>query len=339
MCGEANFRTNLAEMWLGAVFYGIYIAFFGWSVYICLYVRPHNFFLIVITAMFALDTLANILAITSTMVSPDFVARSWCNEFACIGCEESQTRVDQIVLSGKISVTSDFLGVVVQLLGDGLIIYRAYILWQKNVWVIVLPILTLIGYAVSAFWTFANFLDLVLIREHAHNQPTPPPQFLALSSLYNELTGVYFIFIFATNVFATFLIVYRVIRWTRDKGTTSKRYHRAAAMVIESGAIYAISLVFNVVASFDPKPHQLLGMLNGISGEFMVIIPTLIVIWIGHGKGTEQIALDMSNDLRAVPQITPAVDEGIQEVGVIDASPDRHPPESVEIAEVRRSVE
>lgn len=172
---------------------------------------------------------------------------------------------------------ADFLISFTDLIGDLVLVYRCWMLWGKNYYVVILPLL-------SAFAGFACIMEVLhLIITTDPTSPAPPPAITTLG-----LAG--YILPLATNVVVTFLIVYRI--WISSRIVKESPVvigqgasHRAMMLIIESGALYLIiQFVFVVLFAIQ---HPALGIVAVMATQIYGIAPTLIIIRVGLGISSE----------------------------------------------------
>ncbi|KAG2130828.1 uncharacterized protein EDB93DRAFT_67460 [Suillus bovinus] len=172
---------------------------------------------------------------------------------------------------------ADFLISFTDLVGDLVLVYRCWMLWDRNYFVVILPLLTAFG----GFACIMEVLHLVILMD-----PTAPAPPLATVGL--GLAG--YILPLATNFVVTFLIVYRI----RISSNVVKESpivigqgasHRAMMLIIESGALYLITqFVFVILFSIQ---HPAQGIVAVIATQVYGIAPTLIIIRVGLGISSE----------------------------------------------------
>ena len=158
--------------------------------------------------------------------------------------------------------------------------YRCWVLWGKNFWVVLLPSLT----AIAGFSTYFSSPQLTYTVKHSA-QTFPPgciaevAHFIARLSSTSPvppdavvpLTTAGYALPLCTNVMATGLIVYKIWRTayytvpgTSDstlEGTT-RVAHSAMSIVVESGMLYlATQLVFVVLVSIKHPAQAIVAVM------------------------------------------------------------------------------
>ncbi|KAG1796262.1 uncharacterized protein HD556DRAFT_1441555 [Suillus plorans] len=174
-------------------------------------------------------------------------------------------------------IGADFLISFTDLVGDLVLVYRCWMLWDRNYYVVILPLLTAFG----GFACIMEVLHLVITMDPT--SPAPPPATVGLG-----LAG--YILPLATNFVVTSLIVYRI--WTSSRVVKESPIvigqgasHRAMMLIIESGALYLITQFVFVVLFSIQHPSQ--GIVAVIATQVYGIAPTLIIIRVSLGISSE----------------------------------------------------
>ncbi|GBE85106.1 predicted protein [Sparassis crispa] len=187
------------------------------------------------------------------------------------------------------------LHTVNSIVGDGVVVWRCYLIWTREWRMCIIPILLVIasatcGFAQTVF--FARGTDL-------HSAFSPELK------IWN---GALFSLSLVTNVIVTCLIAVRA--WymlNLSGGTSSFRYWRVLVMVIESGMIYSVALICEISLYFlnlnafyivyDP-----IGQLTGIT-------PTLILVLAGLEMTTNDVHSRMTKRTLTKPHFRPGVSD------------------------------
>ncbi|EKM58160.1 uncharacterized protein PHACADRAFT_252245 [Phanerochaete carnosa HHB-10118-sp] len=165
---------------------------------------------------------------------------------------------------------------VADFLGDLILIYRCWIIWSCQYYIIVLPLLTSAGGLICA----SVVGKLVWGTTGANVSPSIVP--LGLAS---------FVLPLCTNVIVTSLMVGRI--WYMSRGTAelykvagSSATRKAIHVMVESGMLYfAVQLVFVVVYGLN-LPSDVI--MIAIAVQTYGIASTLIIIHVGLGFSSEQ---------------------------------------------------
>ncbi|KAI0676374.1 hypothetical protein C8Q78DRAFT_987045 [Trametes maxima] len=177
-------------------------------------------------------------------------------------------------------VGADILISLSDLLGDFVLLYRCWIVWGRNYWVVLLPFLT----AVAGFSCIMEVVHLVVTLD-----PTSPVAPAALIPL--GLAG--YALPLATNVLATALIVARLWHTARAAeercrgrlaGTVRAAQH-AVAIIVESGLLYLAAQLILVALFALGHPAQAIVAVAAV--QIYGIAPTLIVIRVALGISSE----------------------------------------------------
>ncbi|KAJ7252367.1 hypothetical protein B0H12DRAFT_1233900 [Mycena haematopus] len=235
-----DFWYDISQLWMGVgtFFYGIYLVLFCICVYILLN-RPHNLgnTILLVTAI-ALFTLATVQAVINLVLGAADI-------------DNIDIPYDQLV-SGNSLVYA-----VNNFIADGLVVYRCYAVWNKNIFVTILPILMLIAVTVlGVIWGFdANFISY---------------PFFALS--------------LATNVLVTILTAGRIWWISRH----SRAYLKTTEKRVESGMLYSATVLAYMVVISIPSVSILGEPIFQMLVQIMGIAPTLIIVRVGlEAKGEE----------------------------------------------------
>ncbi|KAK0484630.1 hypothetical protein IW261DRAFT_1560276 [Armillaria novae-zelandiae] len=116
---------------------------------------------------------------------------------------------------------------------DSAMIWRCWMVWGRRWPIVVLPILSLICGSVSR---------IIMTIEQCTN---PEP-----NTLINLLLILYQIFILATILWCTLLIIFRILsigRANAGSGGPTTVYRRVIEILVESSALYAIFVLLNIV--------------------------------------------------------------------------------------------
>ncbi|KAJ7466901.1 hypothetical protein FB451DRAFT_1259467 [Mycena latifolia] len=279
-----EFWYTISQLWVGTLFYGIYCVLFCICIYILLH-RPRNrantIFLVTAITLFTLATVQTVFNLV-------------------MGASE----IDGIdVPYDQIDTANTMIYVVNNVVADGLVIYRCYSIWDRNVYVVILPMILLIITSVIGW-------DILL----------PLDPFFGLS--------------LATNVLVTALTAGRIWWICRKaraylKTDLQKRYVSSISILVESGVIYGASVLIYLIlgASASIVQEPIFEMLAQIVG----IVPTLIIVRVGLGISVESIesavkaAAIMSENEDAYPRKRPIL-------GII--RPDKGMPYSLDTKEL-----
>ncbi|KAH6909559.1 hypothetical protein BKA70DRAFT_1425978 [Coprinopsis sp. MPI-PUGE-AT-0042] len=181
--------------------------------------------------------------------------------------------------SGALIPAGDAMIGVSVAVGDALLIWRCFILWNHKKWVVLLPCLTCIGALVSFIMTFFNGL------------PNLSTVTIAASSLS-----------VATNVMVTLLILLRLrMTWAHTSRafpnrSTPRMYLDVAGVLIEAAtplAVFGICFIVMTVISVWYRPHRLFlegrnlvlyEILGWLYYAFCFLSPQMIIYRVATGR-------------------------------------------------------
>ncbi|OBZ67460.1 hypothetical protein A0H81_12649 [Grifola frondosa] len=161
---------------------------------------------------------------------------------------------------------ADILISLSDLLGDMVLLYRCWLVWGQNYWIIILPSLT----AIAGFACLMEVMHLLLsINPTA---PVAPASIVPLGIAGYALP-------LCTNVMTTALIAGRIWWSTRTHGqpvlrSTKRATNGAMAIVVESGLLYLVTQLIFVVLFAIKHPAQ--AIVAVIAVQIYGIAPTLI---------------------------------------------------------------
>ncbi|KAF9462336.1 hypothetical protein BDZ94DRAFT_737289 [Collybia nuda] len=244
------------------------------------------------------------------------------------GLSVAQTTISILhVFSAKFTimwpVIQDLLYVITNVVADGLFVYRCYVIWEYNKYVILGPIMLLIattGFGFATIW-FSGGVPLGSVPVHG------------LEHIYD--TRTFFFISITTNGILTILTAGR-IWWITRKIRNSpqkmviKKYNTAIAIVLESGLIYCLSVAVYLVcmstdatppANYDADKYLVIPNLRGNIAfaaltQIVGIVPTLIIVRMCLGLSAPESASPLST-LR----FKSATDEFVVIDGQIEAFP------------------
>lgn len=158
-------------------------------------------------------------------------------------------------------------------IGDGILLYRCYIIYNRRWFVIVGPALMWIGTAVCS--SFTIYIEARL-----------DTGVLSQSQLKPFITST-LVLTLATNVITTSLIVYRI--WTVKRRTSKERtsigpYSRILRVLIECGAIYTTSIVILFVC-YLANNNAILGVSDSVV-QIIGITFNLLILSVDRGTIT-----------------------------------------------------
>jgi len=175
-------------------------------------------------------------------------------------------------LSSASNLIKDSFYGIQTLLGDFCLIYRCSVIWQHNIWIIILPIFLWISCAVTG----VGFII-------SDSKMSPEAQVFSLA----RWLAAFFAATLATNVICTSMIAFRI--WFVDQACgkyseTKSTLKPMLAVVIESGAIYSVSLtILLAIYLSDSLAYLILSQaispIIGIVFSMIIVRMGLSVAW------------------------------------------------------------
>ncbi|KAG8896231.1 hypothetical protein FRB99_008992 [Tulasnella sp. 403] len=161
---------------------------------------------------------------------------------------------------------------VVLLIGDGLLIYRCWIIWAKNYWVIVAPSVLLVGTAITGWYLVYDLSQL-------------QPGSTVFVGQVKVMTPLTFSLSLVTNLLTTSLMIWRITIFSRlsqrSGQSVGTAYRRTLAVVVESGALVPVFLVLSLAFYIAGMEEQTL--LTGPMSQVIGIIPTMTLLQVRLG--------------------------------------------------------
>ncbi|KAJ3901829.1 hypothetical protein F5879DRAFT_786891, partial [Lentinula edodes] len=167
-----------------------------------------------------------------------------------------------------------------------ILIYRCYLVWSRNPWVIVLPILISCASVGKLLPCGIGLIGLVLTI--SPNAPQAPAAIVPIGTAAFSMS-------LCLNFIVSALIVGRIwyITGLNREIKTDSAIRRASAIIIESGLLFlAAQLVFVVLFAIK---HPAQAIVEPIATQIYGISPTLIIVRVGMGSTFEPTALPESS--------------------------------------------
>ncbi|KDQ17243.1 hypothetical protein BOTBODRAFT_30059 [Botryobasidium botryosum FD-172 SS1] len=156
--------------------------------------------------------------------------------------------------------------------GDSVVIYRCYLIWEANLAVVALPILMLLASTIMGYYTVAG----------SHFIKPGQSAFAARIATSGRTALCLSL---ALNVICTGLIVLRIWLSTRHfapyVGRRVGRYYSALAVIVESAAIYTVSIA--VYLGLYIRQVRAFTILSSMNAQIMCIVQVLILVRVGLG--------------------------------------------------------
>ncbi|TFK53904.1 hypothetical protein OE88DRAFT_1732653 [Heliocybe sulcata] len=186
------------------------------------------------------------------------------------------------------------------LIADGLLVWRCYVLYDRRVSVVAVPIVLLIagtscGFAVAVFES-----KFYWIRLHAPlDSAVPPPGWTALVMQLTAIAAAMYTTSAITNLSMSGLIAnpggaFRIWKATRNIGKNKTRYLRVASLLLETGLLYSVSLVLSaIVMALNPSKTGatdalVVDCVGQTTQQLVGIFPAVIILMVALGKTSDQ---------------------------------------------------
>ncbi|KAJ7468054.1 hypothetical protein FB451DRAFT_1257927 [Mycena latifolia] len=262
---------TLSSTITGLVLYTLYAVLFMFSIYTLIHRNPpgRRFLLLTASAMFLLGTSGTVVSVL--MAGILFQSNKKLIEGSNDLARLIQVYVTLELIASILLVTSNFVA-------DLVFLYRCYIIWGSKKRILILPGLS----------TLATLVVECISSVDSYNPTRVQKQYIdpRISFIMAAGTNVIFVCLTAGRIWYKRHEA-RIINCT----TVRKRYETVIAMILESGAIYCLSMILQVISlSFIPTnlPYKtaelyniLAGVTNGLLTQAVNIAPTLILVRVG----------------------------------------------------------
>ncbi|KAJ6553052.1 hypothetical protein B0H19DRAFT_1236178 [Mycena capillaripes] len=243
---DFSFWFDMACLWAGTLFYGIYLVLFCICVYILVH-RPRNVANgILLGTAILLFTLSTIQAVLNLVLGSIQILR-----------------LDDVLPADSIGFADNMLYVATNLVADSLLLYRCWVVWNRNIFVII-----------------PGFAGIVITSVFGWDQNIP------------DLDGFYSLTL-ATNILVSLLTAGRIWwigRQSRlavsSKSSTKSPYASTISIILESGMIYAVFVAIRIAVN-NVEPFGVVVMVTEMLRQVMGIVPTLIIVRVGLGVSVE----------------------------------------------------
>ncbi|KDQ54333.1 hypothetical protein JAAARDRAFT_196687 [Jaapia argillacea MUCL 33604] len=285
---------------IAALLYGAYLPLFLGSAYVCTYVRLNKYLLALATVMFALCTVEVVLDFAMELYTPEIVANSICTRGVCLGCDgDTESRIHQADIDYLLRVGVNAVGVVNQLMADGLLIYRTFVLWKPRFWVVIIPIATLMGTVVCGLLYVYFFLQTYFIQLRAPlSETTPPPKWMNFAALQLTVLTTEDALITTMNILTTALGTRRESNEETPLGFDD-----------DSCGIYTMAIIIHVLCDYL-DPVEFSAVVEVILIQLTGITPTLLIIMLGLGKSVDHTPFRYSDVINIDPPVSQPLEVG-----------------------------
>ncbi|KAK0470083.1 uncharacterized protein EV420DRAFT_1634512 [Desarmillaria tabescens] len=269
---EAYFVSLALEM----LFYGMYTCLFAGSLYLMVFKRKKTKVIIV---MIILNTIMWALATSHMAVSFQQNFHAFLREH---GADRSEVFEDNASPSIYSQLSLESINFVI---GDGVVIWRVWVLWNRKRWILV----------ISATLLLTTFVGAIgVVRSFA----TAPQGVSVFDNRSLTAWGLAFIAsTLTTNIWATTLIAYRT--WSHNRLIRSitgeafmvrlGRQNGILAILIESGILYSCSwfVAIVIIICGNNGVYVVIDMLSQLTAIYPTLIMTLVCL-----KSTLDVAME-----------------------------------------------
>jgi len=260
--------------------YGIYFALFGSSVKVLLNKRKT---ISTSTTLLALAGVFSLLITWHMLIDAVRMVLAFKDSQIPIGGDLYYANASSVL-----SVMKTALYLVTTILFDAFILYRCYIIWDRNLFVIALPFLIFladIGTGIAAVQGLSQLTrkDSIFIEKE------------------EKVSKAFFSSTVAVNGLCSLLIAYRV--WVRQNPVRDSRrafgLAKEAAIMVESAGIYFVTLI--CVISTDTTKSNAFNVFLDMASPIIGIAFTLIVLRLGN-LATDPTHISMQGMSDPIPE-------------------------------------
>ncbi|GLB36834.1 hypothetical protein LshimejAT787_0311210 [Lyophyllum shimeji] len=284
-----DFVLKVARVVPGAICYGVYVILMHFLIGIyyrhgLLQARPSNIFLLLVTVLMFLGG-----TIFLSLDVSDLVRRMQIIMVNNPG-QDLQTKLDQANEALKKLVwTGEMLFVFMLILGDSVVLWRTFTIYQDTRRWLIIPSATWLGSLIAGLFE----LGCDVHTHWAINDLTPSAASVGAETCAHADLSSYTLS-FVTNIFCTLLIAYKA--WYHRKvmskylGAARKRtaVEKVLVLLIESGFIYLILYTLQAVPIYGAKLSSsgliAFNVVNAIIQQAMGMYPTAIIVLVRMQK-------------------------------------------------------
>ncbi|KZT28146.1 hypothetical protein NEOLEDRAFT_1130133 [Neolentinus lepideus HHB14362 ss-1] len=279
-------QQNMLSVLVSTFFYGMYTIIFGTCSYALVFKKDrsnlHRRLLIVTVALYAFSTVQTVITFWQGFVTTDiFPDGSYGDSYALLH-EVNLYNLGECVADAMLACSN--------LVADGLLIWRCFVLWNRSFFVIAIPFILLLAETACGYAVVAFDVQIFLLRLHAPLDETePPPGWFRLSRLENGMTITFFSASFITNLLMSSLIALRIWKATRDLGKRRSRYMRVASLILETGVIYSVCLLLCAIFIHMSGRAGTIGwtFMFSVVTQTVGIFPTVIILLVALGRASD----------------------------------------------------
>ncbi|TDL20992.1 hypothetical protein BD410DRAFT_790366 [Rickenella mellea] len=258
-------RSYFAGEFLGCVAYGIHAAIFAATVYFMTRkMHRQNLRISVLAFVCTLFTLGTI----SVAATVKFCAQSWIDHRLEPGGPATRIKGD---FTDPISELKVATYIVTNFLAVGIMLYRLWVVWNHNCFVMILPGLAYAG--TTAIGILSIYKSVRSTSLFAHT--TAP---FAMAS---------WLLAFLLNLFVTSMIIFRLVMLRRKTKGLTEPYTSVVAMIIESAAPYSFMELFYVICY--ARNSNIQNLVLPVLRQVMCISPEFILLRVWMRRTPDQI--------------------------------------------------
>lgn len=193
----------------------------------------------------------------------------WINIHAAfvVHAADTEAYLDRIRTPAKTIIQTGQVGAII--LADALMVYRTFVVWNNNIYVILIPSLTFVA-------TFTAGVSFVNLQHHTANVETS-----VFTKAVTQWTVAFLLSSFATTVYSTGLIAYRLLRNGMDLRRHSVITGRVLTdhvmrIIVESAALYSLNhllyaILYEVKNEIEITPSYLEASIASITCSLIII--------------------------------------------------------------------
>ncbi|KAF5329009.1 hypothetical protein D9758_018557 [Tetrapyrgos nigripes] len=207
---------------------------------------------------------------------------------------------EKLALSGRVHDAFRWIFIFINLTAEMIFLQRTFAIWNCSLKIIVLPVLLTLanlGIAIAAqFLPQASVNESVLSATTAHN--------VVFSGVFlgvNVFTNLVLTGMIAGRIWYTRYQTNKYLTQYQNGAAQSRRYSSLIAIIIESGVLYPMFLILNIILSFGNFPADerlrithVNGVIDDLLGLIAAISPTLIIVRAGLGLSIETLSGSIS---------------------------------------------
>ncbi|TFY76546.1 hypothetical protein EWM64_g7465 [Hericium alpestre] len=173
-------------------------------------------------------------------------------------------------LSDPLFIAKNIFFIVQTLFGDGVNIWRFYVIYGRKVWPISVPLIIMSAGIVSGCVVIRNF--------------AVASEGLDVFNIASRWIKVYDVLMISTNVYCTAAIAWKIYRSTRYRRSNLGGTHHALIVITETGVLYTSSLVIFLITYLSGSNGQYVTL--DLVTPFVPCIFCLMILQIQLGRSS-----------------------------------------------------